>query len=205
MITIVKEDYEDKEIKMRMLTDKNLANENLVKDMSDRNKTLTEEISSLKEKINVVQLEHDSVAHDNYKKQDEIENLQDLVKTLTERNTTLEDKLNKTDKEKKEFQATLEETSAVKAEKIQINDVVCEDNENLRNDMRKLIEEKQEADKLIVKLKTTIMNKDEERKKEKVQIIELGKVLGLKNLRNVNGVWVDGVPKSLAVDIVQID
>ena len=52
----------------------------------------------------------------------------------------LEDKLNKADKEKKEFQATLEKTSAVKMEKSQINDVVCEDNENLRNDMRKLIE-----------------------------------------------------------------
>ena len=201
----LREDNEDKEIKMRMLTEKNNSNENLLSDLSARNKTSTEENSNLKDKIKVIQLEHDSVAHDNFKKQDEIDKLQDLVKTLNDQYNNLEGQLNKTEKEKQEFQKTLENTSVVKIEKSRINDVVCEDNENLRNDLRKLIEEKLECDKLIVKLKNTIMNKDEERKKEKVQIIELGKVMGLKNLRNVNGIWVDSIQKSLNVDIVQID
>ena len=194
----LREDNEDKEIKMRMLTEKNNSNENLLNDLSARNKTSMEENSNLKEKIKLIQLEHDSVAHDNFKKQDEIDKLQEQCRNL-------EDQLNKTEKEKQEAQKTLENTSVVKIEKSRINDVVCEDNENLRNDLRKLIEEKLECDKLIVKLKNTIMNKDEERKKEKVQIIELGKVMGLKNLRNVNGIWVDSIPKSLNVDIVQID
>ena len=201
----LREDNEDKEIKMRMLTEKNDSNENLMKEMSAQTETLMEEISNLKDKIKILQLDHDSVAHDNFKKQDEIDKFQDLVKTLNDQYKNLEELLNKKEKEKQEFQKTLENTSAVKVEKSLMNEVVCEDNENLRNDLRKLIEEKLECDKLIVKLKKTIMNKDEEKKKETAQIIELGKVLGLKNLRNVNGVWVNGIPKSLNVDIVQID
>ena len=201
----LREDNEDKEIKMQILTEKYTSNENLVNDLSARNKTSLEDNSNLKEKMKNIQLDHDSVAHDNFKKQDEIDKLQDLVQTLNEQYKNLEEQLNKTEKEKQEFQKTLENTSVVKMEKSQMNDVVCEDNENLRNDLRKLMEEKQESDKLIIKLKNTIMNKDEERKKEKVQVTQLGKVLGLKNLRNVNGVWVDSIPKRLDVDIVEID
>ena len=190
----VREDSEDKEIKMQMLTEKNNSNESLMKDISGRNKTLMEENSNLKEKIKTIQLDHDSVAHDNFKKQDEIDKLQDLVQTVNDQYKNLEDQLNQTNKEKQEFQERLEKASAVKVEKSQINDVVCEDNENLRNDLRKLTEEKMECDRLIIKLETKIGEqlKEEARKKENVKIIEFGKRLHnlqIKKLRN--GVWVD--------------
>ena len=55
------------------MAEKYNSNENLVNDLSARNKTLLEEHSNLKEKITNIQLEHDSVAHDNFKKQDEID------------------------------------------------------------------------------------------------------------------------------------
>ena len=189
----VREDNEDKEIKMQILTEKNNSNENLMKDISSRNKTLLQNHSNLTEELKILQLQHDTAAHDNFKKQDEIEKLQDLVQTLTDQYKNLEEELNQTNKEKQEFQKTLENASAVKVEKSRINDVVCEDNENLRIDLRKLIEEKLECDKLIIKLKTTIMNKEEELKEERknknVQVIEFRKGLQLRKMMK-NGTWV---------------
>ena len=189
----VREDNEDKEIKMQILTEKNNSNENLMKDISSRNKTLLQNHSNLTEELKILQLQHDTVAHDNFKKQDEIEKLQDVVQTLTDQFKKLEEELNQTNKEKQEFQKTLENASAVKVEKSRINDVVCEDNENLRIDFRKLIEEKLECDKLISKLKTTIMKNEEELKEERknknVQVIEFRKGLQLRKMMK-NGTWV---------------
>ena len=116
-----------------------------------------------------LQLKHDIVAHDNFKKQDEIEKLLGL-------NQTLKDERENTEKDLKNAKETMEElrvdvdvcrkslndTEVVKLEITRMNDFIYKDNEILRNDLRKLAEEKMEFQKLISKLKTALRAKNGE-------------------------------------------
>ena len=163
-----KEDIEDLEIKNNMLVEKDNSNINLIKEMSLRNKTLMGEISRLKDECKSIQLLHDCEAHSNFQKKDQIEGLEALNRTLKDQQQNCDNELKKTKEEMEklrvnltECQNSLKEIDLMKLE-ISRNDLICEENENLRNDLRKFAEEKTETEELICKLKDTMKTKGKE-------------------------------------------
>ena len=163
-----REDIEDLEIKNNMLVEKDNSNINLIKEMSLRNKTLMGEISRLKDECKSIQLLHDCEAHSNFQKKDQIEGLEALNRTLKDQQQNCDNELKKTKEEMEklrvnltECQNSLKEIDLMKLE-ISRNDLICEENENLRNDLRKFAEEKTETEELICKLKDTMKTKGKE-------------------------------------------
>ena len=163
-----KEDIEDLEIKNNMLVEKDNSNINLIKEMSLRNKTLMGEISRLKDECKSIQLMHDCEAHSNFQKKDQIEGLEALNRTLQDQQQNRDNELKETKEEMEklrvnltECQNSLKEIDLMKLE-ISRNDLICEENENLRNDLRKFAEEKSETEELICKLKDTMKTKGKE-------------------------------------------
>ena len=163
-----KEDIEDLEIKNNMLVEKDNSNINLIKEMSLRNKTLMGEISRLKDECKSIQLLHDCEAHSNFQKKDQIEGLEALNRTLQDQQQNRDNELKETKEEMEklrvnltECQNSLKEIDLMKLE-ISRNDLICEENENLRNDLRKFAEEKTETEELICKLKDTMKTKGKE-------------------------------------------
>ena len=163
-----KEDIEDLEIKNNMLVEKDNSNINLIKEMSLRNKTLMGEISRLKDECKSIQLLHDCEAHSNFQKKDQIEGLEALNRTLKDQQQNCDNELKKTKEEMEklrvnltECQNSLKEIDLMKLE-ISRKDLICEENENLRNDLRKFAEEKTETEELICKLKDTMKTKGKE-------------------------------------------
>ena len=163
-----KEDIEDLEIKNNMLVEKDNSNINLIKEMSLRNKTLMGEISRLKDECKSIQLLHDCEAHSNFQKKDQIEGLEALNRTLQDQQQNRDNELKETKEEMEklrvnltECQNSLKEIDLMKLE-ISRNDLICEENENLRNDLRKFAEEKSETEELICKLKDTMKSKEKE-------------------------------------------
>ena len=163
-----KEDIEDLEIKNNMLVEKDNSNINLIKEMSLRNKTLMGEISRLKDECKSIQLLHDCEAHSNFQKKDQIEGLEALNRTLQDQQQNRDNELKKTKEEMEklrvnltECQNSLKEIDLMKLE-ISRKDLICEENENLRNDLRKFAEEKTETEELICKLKDTMKTKGKE-------------------------------------------
>ena len=163
-----KEDIEDLEIKNNMLVEKDNSNINLIKEMSLRNKTLMGEISRLKDECKSIQLLHDCEAHSNFQKKDQIEGLEALNRTLKDQRQNCDNELKKTKKEMEklrvnltECQNSLKEIDLMKLE-ISRKDLICQENENLKNDLRKFAEEKTETEELICKLKDTMKTKGKE-------------------------------------------
>ena len=163
-----KEDIEDLEIKNNMLVEKDNSNINLIKEMSLRNKTLMGEISRLKDECKSIQLLHDCEAHSNFQKKDQIEGLEALNRTLQDQQQNRDNELKETKEEMEklrvnltECQNSLKEIDLMKLE-ISRKDLICEENENLRNDLRKFAEEKTETEELICKLKDTMKTKGKE-------------------------------------------
>ena len=163
-----KEDIEDLEIKNNMLVEKDNSNINLIKEMSLRNKTLMGEISRLKDECKSIQLLHDCEAHSNFQKKDQIEGLEALNRTLKDQQQNCDNELKKTKEEMEklrvnltECQNSLKEIDLMKLE-ISRNDLICQENENLKNDLRKFAEEKTETEELICKLKDNMKTKEKE-------------------------------------------
>ena len=163
-----KEDIEDLEIKNNMLVEKDNSNINLIKEMSLRNKTLMGEISRLKDECKSIQLLHDCEAHSNFQKKDQIEGLEALNRTLQDQQQNRDNELKETKEEMEklrvnltECQNSLKEIDLMKLE-ISRNDLICQENENLKNDLRKFAEEKTETEELICKLKDTMKTKGKE-------------------------------------------
>ena len=163
-----KEDIEDLEIKNNMLVEKDNSNINLIKEMSLRNKTLMGEISRLKDECKSIQLLHDCEAHSNFQKKDQIEGLEALNRTLQDQQQNRDNELKETKEEMEklrvnltECQNSLKEIDLMKLE-ISRKDLICQENENLKNDLRKFAEEKTETEELICKLKDTMKTKGKE-------------------------------------------
>ena len=163
-----REDIEDLEIKNNMLVEKDNSNINLIKEMSLRNKTLMGEISRLKDECKSIQLLHDCEAHSNFQKKDQIEGLEALNRTLQDQQQNRDNELKETKEELEklrvnltECQNSLKEIDLMKLE-ISRKDLICQENENLRNDLRKFAEEKSETEELICKLKDTMKTKGKE-------------------------------------------
>ena len=163
-----KEDIEDLEIKNNMLVEKDNSNINLIKEMSLRNKTLMGEISRLKDECKSIQLMHDCEAHSNFQKKDQIEGLEALNRTLQDQQQNRDNELKETKEEMEklrvnltECQNSLKEIDLMKLE-ISRKDLICQENENLKNDLRKFAEEKTETEELICKLKDTMKTKGKE-------------------------------------------